>query len=669
VHVRDSDSFTHIYGRVFGGERLEAIRPFNDPQYRENYQRWHRSESHPTADHFVEHVVGTQLTEAEIVGLHHAIAADRSTETAPFRHLMQGPVAARFNELQAQANEFVVGSSTASTSRELQRDTPAAGPEQRRHRNPAVASAMKTLRGQLREGEVATLEQIHQIAYSENIESRILQAAARRDGLYGGRRPVVKAAVQSALDQIRQQQADGQPINRTLLDTVATQHNISHTTLVKPATEQGLYVPVNRRSAGRTPDVRPSPTPARGAAPSQAARVKQEPAEHQEDLRFWSAPAHDGDPVFETYRPTSAIVGFEQDDHGALRPVFGERSDADVTMFVRRREQGYNADYNARFPIRDGRDPRAVHPYFASQHDRARCAPGITVESVDITKSGSELLARILPQSSARSVAEARRNVEGAIAGELQALLNGQRPPSEAHARVHTIREDQVPAHEQMLAGQRGLFAERSCPDARTGIIGIFGGAYAQDSRHLEHLYGQDNVDAYSLQLSHRQTDYVVAPYGGGNDMQYANTAIRAPRSSTRPNFSYDTERLNASFMPALVTFRRGDQTLEMPVAAVVGHPGMIRAGQEIRLDYGDAYLERFRQAYDDAHRSAPVPGPSSARSPQPVVKREPSEAPLPPQGAQSPYRQDDAERLAGAYAGHYPPQQSRGQRPPGRGR
>jgi hypothetical protein len=358
-------------------------------------------------------------------------------------------------------------------------------------------------------------------------------------------------------------------------------------------------------------DFRPSGSSGQVRQPKPEGRVG------EEDLRFWPDPLDD-DTVVETHRPMSAIVGFEERRDGSLQPVFEDRPEMEISMFVRRREQRYDSNLNARFPIRDPGHPTLVHPSFASA-DRTRSRSGITVERVVLTSSGTELLRTLLNHRTNFGVA--RSNVERAIAADLTATLAGERPPSEAHARVDTIRPDQVLPHERTLVGQRGLFAQGTGADAGTGIIGIFGGSYTEDTTRLDDRYGRDNVDTYSLSLKDGGREYVVCSYGGGNNMQYANAALHAPRSSTRPNIAYDRGRINASFLPAMVTFRDRDArtTFRMPVAAIVGHPGRIRRGEEIRLDYGDDYLARFREAYDNARGSRP-------QSPEPETKREPSE-------------------------------------------
>lgn len=216
-----NDIFDYTYGGVFNAARqyegLRLIRSFNDPQYR---QRHHSTAEFPTAEHYAAWVVGTQLTDGEVLRLHQMMAADNAPHTGPFRSLMGAPIAQRAADLQRQAAvgpssrvpsapqlTFIDESTRARDAALSGTATPQRSATQplKKQRTAAIANALEALKSELREGEFADENLINDIAGKHKVQYPYLRTLAREEGLYEGRQrfKLKQSAIREGLHQPR----------------------------------------------------------------------------------------------------------------------------------------------------------------------------------------------------------------------------------------------------------------------------------------------------------------------------------------------------------------------------------------------------------------------------------------------------------------------------------
>ncbi|MBW8832418.1 MAG: hypothetical protein JF606_24060, partial [Burkholderiales bacterium] len=96
-----------------------------------------------------------------------------------------------------------------------------------------------------------------------------------------------------------------------------------------------------------------------------------------------------------------------------------------------------------------------------------------------------------------------------------------------------------------------------------------------------------------------KRTPVIYAALGSANSLAFANTALRRP-DPAHPEPAYDTERINALFLPfhLELTDRNGVRRNEAAMALValdnLFPPGDDRSHVQVLADYGETYLANF---------------------------------------------------------------------------
>ena len=295
---------------------------------------------------------------------------------------------------------------------------------------------------------------------------------------------------------------------------------------------------------------------------------------------------------------------------------------------------------NHKFPLRDLRAPLdRVHARYAD--DDGRCHPNVTLRKIDLA-SGYKTYFKHLCRDprvglAPARIADVRRRLLDNARAEFIRLLDNDRAgvdrqtgePSAAHWPCEPRRLDRhdVPAHEHMLAGQYGLFLKPPAPGQEPPvlgngrILGFYMGVFAANEQELEAVQAQHpDYERYALDAPRAGGKLTVySAQGCANDLAFANTALQA--DAVQP--TYDRERLNAEFMPfeLQLTDKAGKPARET-VIAVVALDNAI--GHELRIDYGDAFLQQFKSG----------PAQAASRAPDAAVKTEAHDEESNPAGA-----------------------------------
>jgi hypothetical protein len=296
---------------------------------------------------------------------------------------------------------------------------------------------------------------------------------------------------------------------------------------------------------------------------------------------------------------------------------------------------------NHKFPLRDLADPLGrVHARYAAED--GRCHPNVTLRKIDLAGGYKNYFKRLCRDPrvglAPKAIAGVRTRLLENARQEFLRLLDNDRAgvepqPLEQSAshwpcEPRRLGRNDVPAHEHKLAGQLGLFlktpeAGQEQPVLGNGrILGFYTGVFAA---------GDDEIAAVEEAHPGFERYAIDAPRAGGkmtvysaegcaNDLAFANTAL-VPDA---PQPAYDKERLNAEFVPfeLQLTDKAGKPARET-VIAVVALDNAI--DQELRIDYGPAFLQQFTR-----------PAQAASRAPDAVVK---TEANLDGAGPSSPRR------------------------------
>lgn len=278
---------------------------------------------------------------------------------------------------------------------------------------------------------------------------------------------------------------------------------------------------------------------------------------------------------------------------------------------------------NHKFPLRDLRDPlNRVHARYAG--DDGRCHPNVKLRNIDLA-SGYKTYFKHLCRDprvglAPGSIADVRaRLLENARAEFIRLLRNdsarGAPQAGEAQAahwpcEPRRLDRHDVPAHEHMLAGQYGLFLKPPAPGQEPPvlgngrILGFYMGVFAANDQEIDAVQAQyPDYERYALDAPRAGGKLTVhSAQGCANDLAFANTALQA--GAAQP--TYDRERLNAEFIPfdLQLTDKAGRPARET-VIAVVALDNAI--GHELRIDYGEAFLQQFKAG--PAQAAPPAPG------------------------------------------------------------
>ncbi|MBW8843347.1 MAG: hypothetical protein JF607_00030, partial [Burkholderiales bacterium] len=213
------------------------------------------------------------------------------------------------------------------------------------------------------------------------------------------------------------------------------------------------------------------------------------------------------------------------------------------------------------------------------------------------------------------------RSLERDMMSEIQRLIAGT-PAQPPRCVPRRLSEQDLPETERAaLTGHYGLFVDAALegvqrPLLSNGkVLGVYMGALLETDEELEQ-YRQEHPSSVQYEMDidqNRPEPAVVAALGAANSTAFANTALRF--DGDRP--CYDHERLNAIFLPfrAQMTDNAGEPHAQsfMALVALDNLYASSNPSREVRVDYGDAYLEQFKN-----------PPPHERTAPTPRIKPEP---------------------------------------------
>ncbi|MFM0069260.1 hypothetical protein [Paraburkholderia aspalathi] len=256
------------------------------------------------------------------------------------------------------------------------------------------------------------------------------------------------------------------------------------------------------------------------------------------------------------------------------------------------------------FPLRDPTDVRRVHPFYA-RADGMQCDPAVRVVSVKLGQGMRHYVRSIAAAPEYGDYVQLKKRheltnvftqLERHAQLELTRLIAGQKAEAPI-CSVRRLTSQDLPVHEEQLVGQHGLFVH-AAPDgtlptvSRGRLLGFFAGARISTEKEFEvhqNTYGAMAVKRYEMDLPPGPA-ILASPMGFANSMAFANTSL----AQNSPSPTYDFARINAIFVNLDVTLtdRLGKKRMEKMVA-VLGYDNLV-ADQEVRVNYGEAYLAQF---------------------------------------------------------------------------
>lgn len=253
---------------------------------------------------------------------------------------------------------------------------------------------------------------------------------------------------------------------------------------------------------------------------------------------------------------------------------------------------------NHKFPMRGLNDPLGrVYERYAG--DDGQCHPDVTLRSVDIAPGYKNFVNQLyrdprvnLPP---QQIVAVRKQLIANAQAEFERLIRGEHTDTWP-CEPRKLSRDEVPRHEQALAGQYGLFLKTDAPDEapllKNGrILGFYMGVFAANDKDIEIIEKQHpDYARYALEAPGAKGRLVVySAQGCANDLAFANTALLADA----PTPTYDQTRINATFVPFEVklTDKKGKPASEKVIAVVALNNAI---DKELRIDYGNAFLQQF---------------------------------------------------------------------------
>jgi hypothetical protein len=245
------------------------------------------------------------------------------------------------------------------------------------------------------------------------------------------------------------------------------------------------------------------------------------------------------------------------------------------------------------FPLRDPADPLGrVHPDFADA--QGNISPNVRV---------LEVSARFVPSDvGLKSTADREfRDLAAEVETELGQSISNSRAgahqaPTFLSGRTVTRRlteHDGLPAHEQVLIGQYGLFVRHEVSAwqvqaPRGHILGIYMGALLRT--RAQEAQVEAVLPAYADYLMRGGPRSNYSGLGATNGVAFANTPLLPGARG------YDQNRVNADFLGFKVKLTDKNGKARSEVIAVLVGRRTLGPGQQILVSYGKDYLPQFRQ-------------------------------------------------------------------------
>jgi hypothetical protein len=260
------------------------------------------------------------------------------------------------------------------------------------------------------------------------------------------------------------------------------------------------------------------------------------------------------------------------------------------------------------FPLRDPKDPvNRAHPRYAGPNGEVAAA--VKVTEVLLARGAFSYLEQIsksdehhrLPRLMRPALTQLKRALQEDVLAEMQRLIEG-RPLETLRCQPARLAPTELPPHEQILAGQYGLFALEAAPEERPTlsngrILCLYMGALLEtEEEMLEYRQRHPGSLGYELDTPRKNSSKLVsvAALGAANSGPFANTALLPDTADP----AYDHGRINALYMGFDVSmFDKDGQPRTERIAAVVALDNLFapeNPTREVRVDYGDAYLVQF---------------------------------------------------------------------------
>ncbi|MBW8833124.1 MAG: hypothetical protein JF606_27830 [Burkholderiales bacterium] len=288
-----------------------------------------------------------------------------------------------------------------------------------------------------------------------------------------------------------------------------------------------------------------------------------------------------------------------------------------------------DARLDAVFPLRDPARPLThVHARYANADGSLSERVGCTEVALDtgiysyLRTLASQRDGRLPTLGPAQWTALVR-SLERDMMSEIQRLIAGT-PAQPPRCVPRRLSEQDLPESERAaLTGHYGLFVNAALEGVQRpllsngNVLGVYMGALLETDEDLEQ-YRQEHPSSVQYEMDidqSRPEPAVVAALGAANSTAFANTALRF--DGDRP--CYDHERLNAIFLPfrAQMTDNAGEPRAQsfMALVALDNLYASSNPSREVRVNYGDAYLEQFKN---------PPPHERTSPTPTPRIKPEP---------------------------------------------
>jgi|GEM_PF-6933940 len=326
--------------------------------------------------------------------------------------------------------------------------------------------------------------------------------------------------------------------------------------------------------------------------------------------------------------PTTSyvLVDLNAEDGSAMQQAFTVRHTNET--IISSGNQTYDPVMDKLFPIRDPAHPERIHPDYADPDDPNRCSPNVKIKGIHFYKSNSsvineEALWRFMKNFEDHPFKKKAEFIEAITASclaELEAMRQGQEPPSSRYVKIEEItQESQCDSQEEFkaLKNQYGGFLKDYAPSKQPSlgngkIVCLLAGAklasIEEDQQYMTSFgtefrsrilrdYGA-NVKKYG-----KREQVAWMPYGGGNMGQYFNSSFKP---DAKGKLVVDTEQVNAFFCPVMLdlTDRNGIARKESMLAVVQHRP--IVEGKQIKIDYGNKYT--LDTGTSQSMKTQPVP-------------------------------------------------------------
>lgn len=286
--------------------------------------------------------------------------------------------------------------------------------------------------------------------------------------------------------------------------------------------------------------------------------------------------------------------------------------------------QVYHRALDDRFPIRHPGDPTRIHPSYADPSDPTRCAPAVTIKGATFSAPAKARLLKHARKDREFKLArfgnrEAYLDALGqSVVRQIEASIIGKTPPGLGRLKVVRLTREQCETGQEAdgLEGQCGVVLEDYSPGAQPTlqngeIVGVFGGskldsdeARAQYVALFGEELGEQIVDTHSIPDAGRGR-VTWAAYGGGNALQFLNTALRLSRAG---DWRVDARRVHGDIELVDITLTDKDGQERQEEVALVVQYRPVADGKQFLLSYGPHY----RQSPDEADAAPEGAGSAS---------------------------------------------------------